>query len=141
MAIQVIPLTNSPNQTFTAQLEIDGAPLSLNLGIRYNEVAGYWVLSISDLSNNLLVDSVPMLTGNYPGANILEQHRYLNIGAWYVINASNLVVKSGSETGYGEGPFGGGLYGGQLGQGGIDYPNSSNLGTDFQLWVTDTPTV
>jgi hypothetical protein len=141
MPLQVIPLTNSPNQSFTVQLQVDGNPLSLNLTIGFNEMAGYWILSISDINNNLLIDSVPMITGSYPAANLLAQQRYLAIGSWYVINVSNLIAEAGSGVGYGQGGYGAGVYGGQLGLGGIDYPNSTNLGTDFQLWVGDTPTV
>ena len=51
MGLQVIPLTNSPGQSFTVQLMIDGAPLSLNITLTYNEMAGYWILSISDINN------------------------------------------------------------------------------------------
>ena len=141
MALQVVPLTNSPNQTYTLQLQVDGASLTLNIAVSYSEMAGYWVLSISDVNNNLLVDSVPMITGSYPAANLLQQQRYLKIGSWYIINVSNLTVEVGSEAGYGQGFYGSGLYGGQLGQGGVDWPDSTNLGTDFQLWVGDTPLV
>src|SRR6185312_15137310 len=134
MSLQVVPLTNSPNQTYTVQLNVDGQALTLNITVSYNEMAGYWMLGIYDASNNLIIDSIPMLTGNYPAGNLLEQQRYLNIGSWYLVDVSNLSVESGSSVGYGEGPFGGGPYGGQVGQGGTDYPNSTNLGTDFQLW-------
>jgi hypothetical protein len=141
MALQVVPLTNEPNQVFTVQLQVDGSPLSLNLTVNYNEMAGYWLLSISDINNNLLIDSVPMICGDYPAANILGQQRYLAIGSWYIVNVSNLLVTSGSiDTGFGQGAFGIGAFGAP-GQGGVDYPNNTNLGSDFQLWVGDTPTV
>ena len=141
MSLQVITLTNSPNQSYTVNLNVDGSPLTLNITISYNEMAQYWILAIYSANNQLLIDSVPMLTGNYPAGNLLEQQKYLNIGSWYVVNVSNLSVDAGTETGYGEGPYGAGGYGGELGQGGFDYPNSTNLGTDFQLWVDDTPLV
>jgi hypothetical protein len=140
MSLQVIPLTNAPNQTLTVQLQVDGAPLTLNLTVNFNEMSGYWILSISDVNNNLLIDSIPMLCGNYPAANLLEQQRYLGIGSWFIINVANL-SPNGSDLGYGEGPYGFGAYGGESGQGGLDYPNSTNLGTDFQLWVGDSPKV
>lgn len=139
MSLQVIPLTTAPNQSFTVQLNVDGAPLSLNVTLKYNEMAQYWILSISDVNNNLLVDSVPVLTGSYPAGNILQQQKYLNIGSWYIVNVSNLTLDIGTETGYGEGFYGFGPYGGLLVEGGIDYPDNTNLGTDFQLWVNDTP--
>lgn len=141
MSLQVIPLTTSPNQSLTVQLTVDGAPLTLNITVQYNEMAGYWILSISDTNNNLLIDSVPMITGSYPGANLLEQQRYLNIGSWYIVNVSNLTVTGGSNVGYGEGFFGSGAYGGTTGESGVNYPDNTNLGTDFQLWVGDTPLV
>lgn len=141
MSLQQIPITNSPNQSFTVSLQVDGSPLSLNVTLKYNEMAGYWMLSLSDINNNLLVDSVPVLCGGYPAANLLQQQRYLGIGSWYVINVSNGLPTGGSGIGYGGGFYGQGPYGGQSGQGGTDYPDSTNLGTSFQLWVGDTPTV
>jgi len=141
MSLQVIPLSTSPNQSFTVQLTVDGSALQLNVTLSYNQMAGYWILSISDINNNLLIDSVPALTGSYPAANILEQQAYLRIGSWYIVNVSNITPQSGSEIGYGEGFYGAGPYGGEAGLGGTDYPNDTNLGTDFQLWIDDTPTV
>lgn len=139
--LQVIPLTTAPNQSFTVSLQIDGTTTTLNVTVSYNSMSGYWVLAIYDASGNLLIDSTPVLTGSYPAANILGQQRYLNIGAWYIVNVSNIPVASGTDEGYGEGGFGGGDYGGQIGQSGTDYPDNTNLGTDFQLWIDDTPTV
>jgi len=139
MALQVIPINNSPNQSYTVQLQVDGVSLTLGIAIKFNEMAGYWLLSIFDVYGNLLIDSVPMLVGSYPAANLLQQQRYLAIGSWYVVNVSNLSTQTESGGGYGEGFYGLGPYGGESGQGGLDYPNSTNLGTDFQLWVGDTP--
>ena len=136
--MQVIPLSTSPSQSLTLQLTVDGKPLILNIVIKYNEMAQYWILTIKDAANNLLVDSVPVLTGNYPAANILGQQQYLGIGSWYIVNVSNLKLEVGSETGYGQGFFGSGPYGGSLAESGFDYPDDNNLGTDFQLWIGDT---
>jgi hypothetical protein len=141
LSLQTIPLTNSPNQTFTVLLQVDGRPLTLNVTIGYNDMAGYWVLSISDTNNNILIDSIPMICGTYPAGNLLQQQKYLNIGSWYIVNVANLRPTGQGGVGYGQGFYGQGPYGGQSGQGGEDYPTSSNLGTDFQLWVDDTPLV
>lgn len=141
MSLQVIPLTNSPNQRFTVQLTVDGSALTLNVTISWNAMAQYWVMGISDANNNLLVDSIPLVTGFYPAGNLLQQQRYLNIGSWYIVNVSNLSSNSGADVGYGQGYYGFGPYGGQSGSSGLDYPNDTNLGTDFQLWVDDTPEV
>jgi hypothetical protein len=139
MSLQVIPLSASPNQSFTVQLDVDGNPLTLHVTLRFNEMAYYWVMSISDANNNLLIDSVPVLTGDYPAANLLEQHRYLEIGSWYVVNVSNLPAQGGRTIGYGEGLFGFNPYGGDSSGKMIDWPTNKNLGTDYQLWVSDTP--
>jgi hypothetical protein len=141
MSLQVITLTNSPNQSYTVNLTVDGSPLTLNITINYNEMAGYWILAIFNANSQLLIDSVPMLTGAYPAGNLLQQQKYLNIGSWYLVNVSNLQVETSGNLGYGEGGYGQGGYGGEQGQGGTDYPNATNLGTDFQLWVDDTPEV
>jgi len=139
MSLQQVPLTNSPNQTLTVNLEVDGKPLTLNLTVDYNEMAGYWIISISDINNNLLIDSIPMLCGSYPAANLLQQQRYLAIGSAFIINTGNAIPVYG--VGYGQGGYGQNGYGGQTGQGGIDYPDNTTLGTIFQLWWDDTPSV
>src|SRR5215469_873404 len=106
MPLQMIHLSNSPNQQFTAQLHIDGQNMQLNVAINYDDMAGYWILRISDTSNNVLIDSVPMITGSYPAANLLEQQRYLAIGAWFIVNASNRKITPKPGIGYGEGGYG-----------------------------------
>ncbi len=141
MSLQLVPLTNSPNQAFSVQLQVDGLPLTLSLAINFNEMAGYWVMSISDINNNLLISSIPLLCGTYPAANLLQQQRYLKIGSAFIINAGNTTPSGGSGEGYGQGGYGQGPYGGQSGQGGEDYPDASNLGTGFQLWWGDSPLV
>lgn len=141
MSLQVIPLTNSPNQSFTVQLSVDGSTLTVNVTISWNAMAGYWVMSISDYANNLLIDGIPLVSGVYPAGNLLQQQRYLGIGSWYIVNVSNLSSNDGSDVGYGQGYYGYGPYGGQVGSAGLDWPDDTNLGTDFQLWVNDTPSV
>jgi hypothetical protein len=136
MSLQLVPLTNLPNQSFTANLTVDGKSLSVEVSVRYAEMCGYWVMSISDTYGNLLIDSVPMITGGYPAANLLAQQRYLQIGSWYIINVSNTIPTNIANP-YGTGGFGFGPYPGDPGIG--DFPDDSNLGTDFQLWVGDTP--
>jgi hypothetical protein len=125
----------------TVQLQVDGNTLTLNLIIKYDDMAGYWIMSISDISNNLLIDSIPMICGAYPAANLLQQQRYLAIGSAFIVNVGNTSSVGGGNIGYGQGGYGQGPYGGQEGQGGVDYPNQFNLGTTFQLWWGDTPSV
>lgn len=109
--MQIIPLTSEPNQSFQATVTVDGLNRALQFNIRFSEVAGYWIMKITDPATaTILLDSIPMLAG----LNILEQYAYLGIGSAYIINAS------GSSD---------------------DYPTENNLGTDFVLGWDDTPNV
>jgi hypothetical protein len=108
----VIPLSTTANQTLTITPIVDGSPLTLELELNYNEMANYWVMSISNGQGNLLLTSIPLITGSYPAANILGQYGYLEIGSAYIINASNTPL--------------------------TDYPNNYSLGTDFVLIWGDT---
>lgn len=111
MSAQVIPLTSSPNQSFTCQLQVDGASLTLGFDISWSYMAGYWVMTIYDAQGNLLLDSMPMITGSYPAANLLAQYGYLEIGSAFILN---------------------------LGEPGADYPGINNLGSNFVLLWDDT---
>lgn len=110
MSAQTVPLSSS-QQSITAQLQVDGSPLILGLAIRWSEMAGYWVLAIYDARGNLLIDSIPLVTGWYPAANLLAQYGYLHIGSAYILN---------------------------LGVGNSDYPGNTDLGTGFILVWGDT---
>ena len=111
MPAQIIPLTNAPNQSLSVSLNIDGTTKQLNLVLRFNEMGGWWTMTILDHNNNLVLDSVPLLTGAYPAANILAPYAYLGIGSAYIINASSTTQ---------------------------DWPDNTNLGTDFLLLWDDT---
>ena len=108
---QIIPLTNAPNQQLSVALNVDGAVLRLNLAITFSEMAQYWLISISDAQNNLLLSGIPLITGAWPAANLLAQQAYMKIGSAYVIN---------------------------LGMVSDDYPNDTELGTGFLLLWDDT---
>ena len=89
MSTQIIPLTSAPNQTFSVQLVVNGKPLTLNMALNFSEMAGYWPLAISDVNGNLLLGSVPLITGWWPSANLLSQYQYLQIGSAYLLNTGN----------------------------------------------------
>ncbi len=36
-----------------------------------------------------LVDAIPLLPGEYPAANLLAQHEYLNIGSAVLLSSAN----------------------------------------------------
>lgn len=110
MSSQLVPLTSGQNQSFSTQLTVDGQALALNLYLNYVAMSGWWQLQIRDVGNNILVASVPLITGLYPGANLLAQYGYLKIGSVYLLNIS---------------------------QAPNDYPGQNNL-TDFALLWGDT---
>ena len=112
MSAQIIPLTTSPNQSMQMVLNIDGKNKRLQLTVRFNEIGKYWVIGIIDVSTGeYLLDSIPLLTGIYPAANILGQYAYLGIGGLYLLNVSNTDK---------------------------DWPDNTDLGSDYILCWTDT---
>ncbi len=113
MDYYTIPLTSDPNQSLRVTIPVDGENLTLRLSLSYNDNAGYWTMSITDdLTDKVLVSSVPLYSGKYPAANLLGQYSYLRIGSAWVVKV-NQDVKS-------------------------DYPDDTNLGTDFLLVWGDT---
>lgn len=110
--LQVVPLTAAPKQKFNVNLNVDGNPLTLQLGISWSSMAGYWVMSIFNSAGSLLLDSVPLITGWYPAANLLAQYRYLKIGSAYILN-------NGTSN--------------------SDYPGINDLGSGWSLLWGDTP--
>jgi hypothetical protein len=107
---QVIPLTSEPNQTLTTTVQINGVNTALQYTLRWNGIAGYWVMGLTDIATGEMVfDSVPLVTGiNYTETiNILRKLAYLEVGEAYLVC---LVSK----------PI-------------TDYPSDTTMGTDFAL--------
>ena len=103
---QIIPLTSEPNQTMVVQLYVNGTTINIRLSFRYNEVANYWVMSVTDPeTGDDIVTSIPLICGDYPCADLMGRFSYKRIGSAYLLNM-------GSS---------------------MDSPDSTNLGDDFQL--------
>lgn len=112
MAWKVIPLSTWPDQDIAVTVEVSGKNIPLRLRIRWNFTYEFWYISVTDsTSNKLLLDSIPLVTGDYPAANLLEQYQHLNIGSAIVVPASELVSH--------------------------DYPLQDSLGTEFVLMWGD----
>jgi uncharacterized membrane protein len=108
MSYKIVPLTTDPNQSLSITLPINGENITLGLTVRYNSIANYWVMTIHDNNSVLLLDSLPLVPGDYPAADILGAYQYLGIGSAFIVNASNS---------------------------GLDIPNDISLGVDhFLLW-------
>ena len=112
MSLQEIPITSDPNQKFQCSLTIDGINRLFQFSFRFNEMAGYWVMTVSDpMTGAYIIDGVPLIPNNDPDRNILSQYAYMRIGSAYVVNVSSVE----------------------------EYPTSSNMGTAFKLIWGDTP--
>lgn len=112
MSQQIIPLTTAPNQQFNVSLNINSTIVRLTLAINYNEMSNVWILGITDVNGNILLQSIPFVTGDWPAANILGQYQYLNIGAAYILNLNSA----------------------------FDMPTSGDLGVNFVLlWGDNVP--
>lgn len=111
MSAQVVQLQNANNQQFTAQLVVNGAALTLGIALSYSEMAGYWLLSLTNSTGNILVSNLPLITGWWPAANILAQFQFLNIGSAFLLNTGN------ANT---------------------DYPGQGNLSSFSLLWDDNT---
>lgn len=103
MAQQLVPLDSNPNQTWQAGVSINGGVSSFTVTLSYNEMANVWEMTLLDASGNLLLSSMPLVTGT----NLLGQFQYLGAGSMYILNASNVVVPN--------------------------FPNNADLGSDFVL--------
>jgi len=84
----VVPIASGTNQTVTCTLPVNGGNVTLTFSFMWNDVGGYWFMSITDNNGNLLLDAIPVITGQYPAADILRQYQYLNIGSAYLVPAS-----------------------------------------------------
>lgn len=104
----IVPLTTSPNQTFTSTIPVDGKKIKLYFFLRYNTEQKCWSMDLYDSSNISLINSIPLICG----LNLLEQYSYLNIGSAYILKLDSNIVG--------------------------DRPNEYNLGKDFALVWGDT---
>jgi hypothetical protein len=93
----IIPLTSDPDQTFISTISVDDKNLTLMFRLRYNTIASYWFLAIADSKGNVLIDSLPLFTGQ----NLLQQYRYLNIGSAYLVQNGKTYTENPSENNLG----------------------------------------
>lgn len=110
MAYRQLPVDSSPNQNFNCTFVVDDQTVTWNFNFNYSEVAEYWVMDIKD-GDIYLLSSIPLVPGDYPAANLLQQYKYKKMGSAYLINVSGT-----SEQ----------------------WPSSSTLGTDWLLIWGDT---
>ena len=112
--IQKIPLSPIHNQEFLITLEINEENRTFRFAVNYNKTAGYWILKITDPSDeSIIVDSIPLVAGtkgNY-SLNFLRALEYLLIGEGLLIP----IVSNPTS----------------------DFPNETNLAIDFEVVWSD----
>ena len=108
MAWNIVPVDSHPDQDIAVTVEVSGKNIPLRLHIRWNWTYEYWFMSIYDgISGDMLVDAIPMVTGDYPAADLLKQYQHLGIGSALIVPVSEEVSS--------------------------DRPNADNLGTEYVL--------
>ena len=108
MAWHIIPLDTTPDQQFSVTIDVGGKNVPLILHLRYNTEGDIWQMDVTDAKTlRMLISNMPLVTGEYPAADLLRQHQYLGIG-------SALIVKNTEAAA-------------------ADYPGIFDLGTDFLL--------
>lgn len=75
-----IPLIAAP-QAFSISI----GNTTYNMDLAWNTVSENWVLDISDLSNNPLIQGIPLITG----ADLLEQYAYVGLGVQLYAQTDN----------------------------------------------------
>ena len=81
-----IPLTNSPNQVFSCSVPFNEKNVEFKFELRYNYIAEYWSLTLSDVKKEKVIFSnLPLLVSEYDFSNLFSQLGYLNIGACFII--------------------------------------------------------
>jgi hypothetical protein len=88
MAQVMIPIVQGFNQAMTCTLPVNGSNVTLTFQFTYNTPGGYWFVSITDVSNNLLLDAIPLICGS-PPYDIVAPYQYLQIGSAYVLPTSS----------------------------------------------------
>jgi len=97
MSQQLVPLDDSPNQTWQVAISINGAVQTFFVSLSFNEVAGYWVMEIYDSNQNLILSDIPVVCG----LDLLRQYQYLQIGSIYILNVGNSPTDSPTSTNLG----------------------------------------
>ena len=99
MATVIIPLNPESNQSFPITLEINGVNRELFLSFRYNSIAGYWLMDVTNNDTDImLLASVPLLPGASAAVNLFVSYRYLGIGAAFILSDGQVAEQYPSES-------------------------------------------
>ena len=80
-----IPLTNSPNQTFTCIVPVNDKNVNLRFRLWYNYAAKYWLFSLYDVKTEKeIISNLPLLVSTGKFSHILVPLDYMKIGIMVV---------------------------------------------------------
>lgn len=86
MAWHEIPLDTTPNQEFRVTIGVEDNNIPLIIHLSYNTEGDFWHMDISDGSTSeMLIANVPLVTGEYPAADLLRQFQYLGLGTAVIL--------------------------------------------------------
>lgn len=87
MAVQIIPLRQKNNYSFSVTLDINNTQQTLFFRQLFNSVTGYWTIDISN-SDKMLISSLPLIPN---AGNLIKQYNYMRIGsAWLIPIGDNV---------------------------------------------------
>lgn len=84
--LSIVPIKAVPNYRFSSKIAVDNKNVTLGFELQYNELAGYWIVKISDINGQALISGLAVV----PAQNILEQYEYLGIGSAYILPAQTV---------------------------------------------------
>lgn len=98
----IVPITNQPNQDLTVTIPQAASNIILRLFLYWNRIAGYWQMSVTNvITNTKIIESLPMITGDIPFPNLLQQFEYLEIGKAYIVPLSSRAPNYPGENDWG----------------------------------------
>jgi len=108
MAWHEIPLDSAPDQEFRVTVGVNDENIPLVIRLRYNTEGAFWHMDITDgNTSEMLISNVPLVTGEYPAADLLRQFQYLGLGTAVILPMTDKTAS--------------------------DRPGRFDLGTDFVL--------
>ncbi len=91
MAWHVIPLDTTPDQEFDVTVDVGGNNVYLVLHLRFNTEGEFWRMDITDgRTRKMLLSGAPLLTGEYPAADLLRQFQHFGIGNAIIVKSTDI---------------------------------------------------
>lgn len=97
-----IPITSYPNQKFVCSIPVNGGNIQFIFSLSYNEIAKYWMITISNYrTNEVYCSNIPILFSYGKFLDILHQLRYKNIGKCMImpIEEENMSMPNDTNLG------------------------------------------